>query len=257
MLHDFAHPHPPRNPSIFCGLGGSVRAYQIFSYGLVVSGRRAAGAIGGLVPARSPTDPPGARPHPGRALRRTGASVVAAFLAARLALALFLSLLWPRPAAAQLSLGHLKSLYIERFTRFIDWPAEALPGKAPFVLCIQGSGDTASDLARVAPARAFKERSCQVRQLRAGTDLSACHVVYLASSELPRLPQVLEAVGSKPILTISDTPGFGQRGVLINLFQEDRFLRFEINLPAVKRSKLVFSSQLLRLARPVGEGAAP
>ena len=40
----------PRNPSIFCGLGGSVRAYQIFSYGLVVSGRRAAaGATGGLV----------------------------------------------------------------------------------------------------------------------------------------------------------------------------------------------------------------
>jgi YfiR/HmsC-like len=170
---------------------------------------------------------------------------------------LTLALPGSQPAVGQLSLGHLKSLYIERFTRFIEWPAEALPKNARFVLCIQGAGETASDLARVAPSRAFKDRSCEVRRLLPGTDLSACHALYLAGSELPRLPQVIGAISGKPILTVSDTPGFGDRGVLINLFQENRFLRFEINLPAVKRSRLVFSSQLLRLARPVGEGAVP
>jgi hypothetical protein len=180
--------------------------------------------------------------------------VAAVFVAAVLVATI---LAWPAPAGAQLSLGHLKSLYIERFTRFIDWPGETLSKNGPFVLCIQGNGDTAADLARVAPSRPFKDRPAEVRRLRPGADLSGCHVLYLAGTELPRLPQVIESISGKPILTVSDTPGFGDRGVLINLFQENRFLRFEINLPAVKRSKLVFSSQLLRLARPVGEGGAP
>jgi hypothetical protein len=166
---------------------------------------------------------------------------------------------WPpwQPAVAQLSLGHLKSLYIERFTRFIEWPAETLPRNGRFLVCIMGSGDTASDLARVAPSRPFKDRTTEVRRLRPGSDLAGCHVLYLAGSEGSRLSQVLDATAQRPILTVSDTPGFGDKGVLINLFQEGRYLRFEINLAAVKRSKLVFSSQLLRLARQVGEQAVP
>jgi hypothetical protein len=167
-------------------------------------------------------------------------------------------LLFTAPAAGQLSLGHLKSLYIERFTRFIEWPGDSLRKDRPFVVCIQGSGETATDLARVAPARAFKDRTCEVRRLQPSSDPSACHLIYLAGSEQPRLPALLETVAGKPILTVSDTPGFSQRGVLINLFQEGRYLRFEINLAAVKRSRLVFSSQLLRLGRPMGEpGGAP
>jgi hypothetical protein len=161
-----------------------------------------------------------------------------------------------RPAAGQLSLGHLKSLYIERFTRFIEWPADSLPRDRPFVLCILGSGDTATDLARVAPARPFKDRTCEVRRLQPGSDLQACHLIYMAGSERGRLTQLLGTVDGKPILTVSDSTGFAERGVLINLLQEGRYLRFEINLAAVKRSKLVFSSQLLRLARPVGEPGA-
>lgn len=157
---------------------------------------------------------------------------------------------------AQLSVGHLKSLFVERFTRFIEWPAASLPPGKAFVVCIAGTGATADDLARVAPTRRFKDRPTEVRRLKPGDHAgaaAACHVLYLAASEGPRLPQVLAAVAGKDVLTISDTSGFAERGVIINLYQEGRFMRFEINAPAVKRSRLVFSSQLLRLGRLVGE----
>jgi len=62
-------------------------------------------------------------------------------------------------------------------------------------------------------------------------------------------------VADKPILTVGDTTGFAEKGVLINLYQEERLMQFEVNLPAVKRSKLTFSSKLLRLARLVGSPA--
>jgi hypothetical protein len=158
---------------------------------------------------------------------------------------------------AQVSVGRLKSIFVERFTRFIDWPAGVLPEGSPFVVCIEGSGDTAENLIEVARSRKFKDRLCEVRRVLAGSDVNGCHLLYLAGSEAPHLPQVVAAISGRPILTVSDTAGFADKGVLINLFQEENRMHFEINLPAVKRSNLTFSSQLLRLGRLVGGPAEP
>jgi hypothetical protein len=155
-------------------------------------------------------------------------------------------------AAAQISMGRLKSLFVERFTRFVEWPSGTLVDGGPFVVCIQGTGETAENLFEVARSRRFKDRLCEVRRVRAGSELGSCNLLYIANSEGPRLPQVMEAIAGKPILTVSDAEGFGAKGVLINLYQDDKLMQFEVNLPAIKRSKLVFSSQLLRLGRQVG-----
>jgi hypothetical protein len=156
-------------------------------------------------------------------------------------------------AAAQISMGRLKSLFVERFTRFVDWPAGTLRPDGQFVVCIQGSGETADNLFALANARRFKDRMCEVRRVHPGSNLGGCHLLYIAASEEPRLPAVLAEVAGKPVLTVGDAAGFGAKGVLINLYQEDKLMNFEINLPAVKRSKLTFSSQLLRLGRLVSE----
>jgi hypothetical protein len=166
-------------------------------------------------------------------------------------------LLWPGRLTAQLSVGHVKGLVIEKLTRFIEWPGGSLQPAAPFVICIQGSDETAEGLARVAGSRKWKGRTSTLRRLRAGADPGPCHILYLSSAEASRLPQVFAAVGGKPTLTVSDTPGFGERGVLINLYEEQGYPRFEINLPAVKRSPLNFNSQLFRLGRLVGDSPVP
>jgi hypothetical protein len=173
------------------------------------------------------------------------------FLAALLA-GLLTVLAPPAAVQAQISVGRLKSLFVERFTRFVEWPAGALPDSAPFVVCIQGTSETAEDLSEFASSRKFKDRLCEVRRVRAGSDLGTCHLLYIAGSEAAQLTQVLSAVAGRPILTVSDATGFADKGVLINLFQENGLMNFEINLLAVKRTKLTFSSQLLRLGRLVG-----
>ena len=51
------------------------------------------------------------------------------------------------------------------------------------------------------------------------------------------------------VLTVADTPGFAERGVMINFFitREDK-VRFEANLEEAENSGLRLSSQLLKLA---------
>ena len=191
-----------------------------------------------------------------RLVRKRAVSVAPASLLAGL-LAL-VGLLLPLGAPAQVSEAELKAQVIDRFTQFIEWPRVALPDAARFVVCIVGESDTADHLATLAGSRRFKARACEVRRrghagagARAEADLAACHLLYIAGSEDAQLPKLLSALADRPVLTISDHDGFAERGVIINLFQEGRYVRFQINLGAVTRSKLSVSSKLLRLARIV------
>ena len=61
------------------------------------------------------------------------------------------------------------------------------------------------------------------------------------------------ATTGAPILLFGDTPGFLQRGVMVNLEQVGGRVVFDINLRSLKASGLKLSSKALRLARVVIE----
>jgi hypothetical protein len=187
------------------------------------------------------------------------------------ALALLATPLLPGHARAQdvssrSKVARRKALFIEQFTRYIDWPADAMPKAGPFVLCIEGASDTGNELTALASGRKFKDRPVELRRPKSATDLGGCHLVYLAGSEADRLNEVLAAVVGKPILTVSDTNGFVERGVHLNLFEQTRsspeqglYVNYELNVPAVKHSVLAFDPQLLNQGRrvDVSTGATP
>jgi hypothetical protein len=169
----------------------------------------------------------------------------------------------PRVRADESSkfLARRTALLIEQFTRFIEWPADALPAEGPFVLCLQGSSDTAQELTAIASIRKFKRRNTQVRRLKAGDGHDGCHVLYLAGSEANRLGATLAEVAGKPVLTVSDTVGFVEHGVHFNFFPVTRaapapgtYPQFEWSVPAIRRTmQLRFDPGLLSQGRKVDE----
>jgi hypothetical protein len=66
------------------------------------------------------------------------------------------------------------------------------------------------------------------------------------------LAAILRETEGRPVLTIGDTDGFAQAGVILNLYTFDQRVRIEANTTAAARAGLRLSSQLLRLARIVG-----
>jgi hypothetical protein len=159
-------------------------------------------------------------------------------------------------AQAQITLGRLKSLFAERFTRFTEWPPGVLPEGATFVVCVAGTGETADSLVDFAGSTKWKGRPGRAQRVHGAGEVAGCHLLYVSPSEAPRLAQLLKAVADKPILTVGDTPGFAEQGVLVNLYEEQGLMKFEINLAAVKRTGLLLSSQMLRLGRLVGGDTA-
>ena len=75
-----------------------------------------------------------------------------------------------------------------------------------------------------------------------------CHVLFLCPSEKPFLTPILSSLLDSGVLAVGDVPGFLETGGMINLFIEDKKVRFEVNLAAAGRAHLTIRSSLLRLA---------
>lgn len=152
--------------------------------------------------------------------------------------------------AEPLSEYQVKAAFVYNFIKFVTWPSGEVPAEAPVQLCILG------DLPDPVPfdhldGQELMGRHLKVVYLREPQEARTCQVLYLASSLSSRLQDVLETVRGRPVLTVSDTSGFAKRGVMINMYLENKRVRFEINATAAGEAGLRISAKLLNLAGAV------
>jgi hypothetical protein len=144
----------------------------------------------------------------------------------------------------------LKAEFLERFTRFIEWPGEeAVTG--PFVIGVFGANPFGPYLTEMAAGRKIKGRSVEIREVSSPDDVGMCHILFIAGSQRKSLDRVLEKTSGRPILTVGDVAGFAEKGVLLNFYSAESNLRFEVNDAVARKSGLKFSSKLMKLARIV------
>lgn len=153
--------------------------------------------------------------------------------------------------AEEVSEYRLKAEFMERFTRFVEWPDDPSRASAPFAVCTTGANPFGNHLEELAARRRIRNRPVSVRAVREPEEIRKCDMLFIAATR-KELPAVLSVVGNRPILTVSDTPGFGQHGVMINFYEQGGHLRFEVNSEAAERGRLKLKSKLLKLARIVG-----
>jgi hypothetical protein len=147
----------------------------------------------------------------------------------------------------------IKAAFLYNFAKFIDWPAESFASEsAPFTICILGDNPFGKGFDPIR-SKTVKNRPVAVREIDDAASAGGCQVVFISASEQPGLRAVLEMLGHRSVLTVSDMKGFAQAGGMISFVTEDDKVRFEINLRAANPAKLKISSQLLKLARRVIE----
>lgn len=138
--------------------------------------------------------------------------------------------------------------FVFNFIKFTEWPD--LPADAPINLCVAADRETFSILIGFS-GKIVIGRRLQVSALET-IPLQHCQVLYVSqaheSEEICR-----RLTSASQLLSISDAPYFAGRCGIIGLYEENRQLRFEINLLNVERSGIRLGSQLLRLARILRE----
>lgn len=148
----------------------------------------------------------------------------------------------------------VKAAYLYNFTKFVTWPDQAFDSApdAPLSICILGEDPFGHSIDLLANKTA-RGRNVALNYLQDIRQADACHVLYISRSEKNSLDGILQYLGDRPVLTVSDIDGFAVKGGCIRLDIIDGKVRFNINIQAARRAQLQMSAKLLELARVVIE----
>jgi len=145
----------------------------------------------------------------------------------------------------------LKAGFLERFTRFIEWPGETniADNTKPLVISVIGKNKFDEKLYQFFETTKIKYRKVEIRYISELEEIQDSHILFITKSKEKQLSGILFLTQDKPVLTVSDTDGFGKKGVRINFYIEQNKIRFEINKKAIQKSGLQISYLLLNLAK--------
>lgn len=147
----------------------------------------------------------------------------------------------------------LKAAYLERFTRFIEWSPDSdinITSK-PFLITVLGENPFGDILNKTYSTQKIKEKKVILKYISNIDDLGNCHLLFIAPSAKGQVKKIIKALQNKPIVTVSQSPGMAVQGVMINLYNEDNTIRYEINNKAFRKAGLKVSHLLLQKARIV------
>jgi len=173
-----------------------------------------------------------------RRRRRAGIAAIAAVLAVIGGAA---------PAAAELDEFALRAAFLFNFVRFVEWPAELLPPQAPVRLCVMGEDPFAGTLEALVAGETVGGHAFEVAHVPGAEEARDCHLIYVSEQSTPEEVAALFEL-DLDALTVGETESLLRRGGLIRFYRDGSRLRFEVNGPALAKSRLNFSSKLLRLA---------
>lgn len=161
------------------------------------------------------------------------------------------------PVRAQDASAELMAAYLYNFTRFVEWPAAQFPSPlTPLVVCTPDAEALDGHLLRV-HGRLAQNRRVVVRQVKSGESLGECQVLFIPAKEITLMDEWLAAAAGKPVLTVSNSAGFTERGGMVGLFVEGDRVQFDIQRERTVAAGLRVSSRLMALARRVSGGGRP
>ncbi len=164
-------------------------------------------------------------------------------------------------AAAQLtapSQYEVQAVYLFDFAKFVRWPAgtehESLD------ICIAGQKIYVDTLTKIIAGEHIDSHPLTVHAIQGPEDEAGCDILFIDASVKDRLDALLSVTTGKPVLTVSDIPGFLDHGGMIQFLMIGKRVRFSVDLGPVTRSGISLSSELLKVAVSVkggSDGGAP
>jgi hypothetical protein len=145
----------------------------------------------------------------------------------------------------------VKAAFIYNMIKFTDWPTDyRSTDKNNIDICALGD-EASRGLLDSIEGKTIRNKTISVRHVSSLQQLKNCMVLFISGSEQAKLKNITVVSSKANILTIGDTEGFSEKGVIINLYKQDNKIRFKVNLTAMEQAQLKISSNLLKLGEIV------
>jgi hypothetical protein len=159
-------------------------------------------------------------------------------------------LVFPRSLFAQYNLEELKAAYIERITRFVEWPDSLTSGKTDtIVLGFAHDVDFQEFAAKIFKLQTINERPVKIIPVNNDEDLRLCNLCYIGQIDSLTLNNYVALSNSKKILLFGNTAGYAKSGIHFNFYIEDNKLKFEVSIKSIQAAGFKISHLLLKTAR--------
>lgn len=143
-------------------------------------------------------------------------------------------------------LARHKAVFMYNFIEYVKWPEEKQEG--PFVIDMLGESEVVSTMKAVARKRRAGDREMVVNAIASVEEIDpSCHMLFIAPDQAEQMKKIDAKIHEKNILTVGDSSGLTEKGVIINFVSVGPKLRFKINLEAAEAADLRLSSHLLKL----------
>lgn len=159
-------------------------------------------------------------------------------------------------ARAAVNEEDLRAAYLFNFASLVEWPTKALPAAATqLTLCHVGQDDASNGrgieaLMRLA-GRKVNEREIVFKRVQAISELKNCQIAFVGELEKGNANKLSDVLRSSAVLTVAmerDVTNNARDIAILLAIDADRMV-FQINDDYAKRTGLVFSSKLMRLAK--------
>ena len=150
-----------------------------------------------------------------------------------------------------------KAAFLEMVLAFVTWPkSESLAGR-PMKIAFIGHSPVAEEFKRLMEEKPRGLRPFEVRYETFDSNLDDYQVIFLPTSGTRRSQSLAERFATRPILTVCESPGGCDKGIVLSLYISAEKLRFDVNLKRASRAGLTIRSPLLQHATRVCEGGTP
>ncbi len=150
-------------------------------------------------------------------------------------------------AAGEYSEDAVKAAFLYRFADYIEWPPQAVPATT-FVIAVLDDDGVARELEQLLPGHTIQGRSPEVHRITDIAQLGQAQMLYVGATPRSGLRAVADAIGTRPVLLVTDEERGLSAGSAVNFLRDGRRVRFEVSLAAAERSGLRISSELLAVA---------
>jgi hypothetical protein len=147
-----------------------------------------------------------------------------------------------------------KAALFKVLSQYIQWPenSDMNDQSKPFVIGVIGKNPFNSilEIAYSQMKYKIKNKYVEIRFIEKidHKALESCNILFLSKTVKKELEKIITITNRKPILTIAETKGYTEKGVLFNLYLCKNKFCFEINASALRESRLIVDSQVLSAA---------
>ena len=148
-------------------------------------------------------------------------------------------------------ISEMKAVYIERFTRFIDWPDDddVRNKDIPFKIAISNDPEFYRVLNEALKGRQIKGKKIEIYQVKNIKEIDNPNILIVSEDDIRFLKTFFPPKKGNAILLISHGKGLAAKGIHINFYTEEKRLKFEINLDSVQLSGFRVRHLLLNMAK--------